>query len=181
MINKFTSFYYKKKLQSFGHNLVIRYACKIDNGKKISIGDNVFIGEHVWLNAGNINDKNISLMIGHGTYISRFTHINAFKKVIIEKDVLLGEGVYVGDTDHATKDKNLPIIKQGFETKGGVTIGTGSHICKGAVISAGVKIGKNVVVGPNSFVTQHDIPDYSLVIGNPAVIIENFNLNEQLD
>lgn len=178
MINKISTNFYKRKFKDVGDNIIIRYACKIDNGNKIVIGNNVFIGEHVWLNAGNINDKNISLEIKDGSYISRFCHINAFKKVIIENDVLLGEGVYIGDTDHATKNKNLPIIKQGFETKGEVIIGTGSHICKGAVISAGVKIGKNVVVGPNSFVTQHEIPDYSLVIGNPAVIIEDFHSNE---
>ncbi len=175
MINKLSTLYYKNSFNTFGKNSIIRYACKIDNGKKIKVGNNVFIGEHVWLNAGNIFDKQISLVIGDGCYLSRFVHINAFKNVIIENDVLLGEGVYIGDTDHATKDKNIPIIKQGFETKDKVLISSGSHICKGAVISAGVKIGRNVVVGPNSFVTQHEIPDYSLVIGNPATIIEDFN------
>lgn len=178
MISKLITYFFKKKFKNVGKNVVVRYACKIDNGKKIQLGNDVFIGEHVWLNAGNFDNKNISLEIRDGSYISRFCHINAFEKVIIEKDVLLGEGVYVGDTDHATKNKNLPIIKQGFETKGKVVIGTGSHICKGAVISAGVKIGRNVVVGPNSFVTQHEIPDYSLVVGNPAVIISDFNLDE---
>ena len=178
MISKISTYFYKRKFKKTGKEIIIRYACKIDNGKKIILGNNIFIGEHVWLNAGNLDDKNTSLEIRDGSYISRFCHINAFKKVIIENDVLLGEGVYIGDTDHATKNKNLPIIKQGFETKGEVRIGTGSHICKGAVISAGVKIGRNVVVGPNSFVTQHEIPDYSLVIGNPAAIIENFNFNE---
>lgn len=44
----------------------------------------------------------------------------------------------------------------------------------GAVIVGEIKIGKNVLIAPNSFV-NFDVPDNSLVIGNPAKIINKNN------
>lgn len=50
---------------------------------------------------------------------------------------------------------------------GRVTIGDNVFVGAGTVILPGVTIGSNVVIGANSTVT-HDIPDNSLVAGNPA-------------
>lgn len=44
----------------------------------------------------------------------------------------------------------------------------------GAVIVGGIRIGKNVLIAPNAYVNV-DIPDNSLVIGNPAKIIPKEN------
>jgi serine O-acetyltransferase len=49
-----------------------------------------------------------------------------------------------------------------------VWIGTGS------VLVGNINIGKNVLIAPNSFV-NFDVPDNSLVIGNPAKIIKKDN------
>jgi maltose O-acetyltransferase len=55
-----------------------------------------------------------------------------------------------------------------------VSIGRGSLILFGAIILPGVRIGKHCVVGAGSVVTK-DVPDYSLVAGNPAKPIKSFN------
>ena len=55
-----------------------------------------------------------------------------------------------------------------------VEIGDGTWIGENVCI-LGVKIGKNCVIGANSVVTK-DIPDYSVVVGSPAVIIKKFNI-----
>ena len=57
MINKILTYFYKRQSKDVGKNTIIRYACTIDNGSKIVKCKNVFIREHVWLNAGNINDQ----------------------------------------------------------------------------------------------------------------------------
>ena len=167
----------KNRFRKFGKNARIRYGCIINNPKLIDLGEDVFIGDHVWLNAGEgFNKEETKLFIKRGSHISRFCHINAFNEVVIEEDVLIGESVYIGDTDHSTDDKNIPIIKQRIKIKGKVLIKSGCHICKGSVISASVTIGKNAVVAPGAFVTN-DVPDYALAIGSPANIIENYNQN----
>lgn len=42
---------------------------------------------------------------------------------------------------------------------------------------AGVKIGKGCVIGANSVVT-HDIPDYSIAVGTPAIVKSKIKLDE---
>lgn len=44
----------------------------------------------------------------------------------------------------------------------------------GSVIVGNIKIGKNVLIAPNSFV-NFDVPDNSLVIGNPAKVFNKDN------
>ena len=178
IIDKIYTIIISRRLKFCGKNVKIKFPSTIINPQKISIGDNVFIGEHVWLNAGTIvsqngetyfNDK-LTLTIKNGSYISRFSHINAFNSVSIMENVLIGENVYIGDADHSYKDKSKPIIEQKIEIKNKVIINSGSHICKNAVIGSGISVGKNSIVGPNVFLTT-DLPDYSMAIGNTATII----------
>ncbi len=164
------TFIQKKRFKSFGKKSIIRYACIVNHPNKIDIGSNVFIGDHVWLNANNWReDGRASLIIGDGVHISRFSHINAFKDVVIEDKVLIGENVYLGDTDHIRSNFEIPIKDQGYEFKGSVLLKSGSFICKNAIIAAGVIVGKNATVGPNAYVIE-SVPDNSLAIGNPAKI-----------
>lgn len=51
-----------------------------------------------------------------------------------------------------------------------VEIGDDVFLGAGAIVMPGVKIGNRVVIGAGSIVT-HDIPDDSVVVGNPARII----------
>ncbi len=44
----------------------------------------------------------------------------------------------------------------------------------GCVITGNITIGNNVMIAPNSFVNM-DVPDHSLVMGNPAKIISKEN------
>ena len=165
--------FHRYRFMSFGNNSTIGYGCIFQMPNKIFIDHDVTISNRVWLNAHDLSEKNNhSLFIGKGSYISRDVHINAYKSVTIENYVLIGEGVYIGDTDHKSSEKSdIPIIKQGWECKEPVCLKEGCYISKNAIILPGVTIGKNAVVGPNAVVTMN-VPDYSLVWGNPARIIK---------
>ena len=59
--------------------------------------------------------------------------------------------------------------------KGGIpTIGNNVKLHTGAVVFGGITIGNNVRVAANT-VVRTDIPDNSLVYGNPAVIVQQPN------
>jgi acetyltransferase-like isoleucine patch superfamily enzyme len=51
-----------------------------------------------------------------------------------------------------------------------VEIGDGTFIGYGAVILPNVRIGTNAVIGANA-VVMHDVPDYTVAAGAPAVVI----------
>ena len=71
---------------------------------------------------------------------------------IVEHDVFLSDGVHVGP---------------GAVVTGEVFVGENSFIGAGAVILPRLKIGANTIVGAGAVVTR-DIPDNSVVSGNPA-------------
>ncbi len=77
--------------------------------------------------------------------------------------------------DNVTLAPNVHILCHDASTKtflnytkiGRVTIGNNVFIGAESVVMPGVTIGNNVIVGANSTVT-HDIPDNTVVVGNPA-------------
>lgn len=82
----------------------------------------------------------------------------------IGDNVTLAPRVHILAHDASTK-MHLDFTKIGI-----VTIGNNVFIGAGSTILPNVKIGSNVIIGSGSVCTK-DIPDNSLVVGNPAKII----------
>lgn len=104
----------------------------------------------------------------------------------INNKARIGEGfslyhrgtVYIGPIKigkYCTVAHNVTIGRSLKEGKiGRPTIGDYVWIGTGAVIVGDITIGNNVMIAPNAFV-NFDIPDNSLVIGNPGKIIRKRN------
>lgn len=106
----------------------------------------------------------VTTQIGEGFFIGHFGTIVINNKAKIGKNCNIAHGVTIGQVNTG-KFKGSPTI----EDK--VWIGTGS------VIVGNINIGSNVLIAPNSFVNS-DVPANSLVIGNPAKIIQKDNPTE---
>ena len=138
----------------------------------VHVGSAVMLGEETWLNAkDDRRDGMPTLRIGDGTYIGRFTQINAWRSVTIGSNVLIADRVFISDADHQYADTDTPIRLQGDSFLGEVTLRDGCWIGIGAAILPGVTIGRNAVVAANAVVT-HDVPDCAVVGGIPAKIIK---------
>lgn len=87
----------------------------------------------------------------------------------IDKNVNLGLGTLLNNSVIVSHDSvigNCCYLSPGVVVSGNVKIGDFAFIGSGSIISNNVSIGKNVNIGIGSVITK-DIPDNSIVIGNP--------------
>ena len=87
--------------------------------------------------------------------------------VVIARDVKLGDYCIIG--------QNVTI---GGRKGGYPKIGKNVVICPHAIIIGNVRISHHSIIGAGA-VVLHDIPPYSLVVGNPAHIIKIFKSLEE--
>lgn len=94
--------------------------------------------------------------IGGGIYFGHPYCITINKNVIIGKNCNIHKGVTIGQENRGSR-KGTPII------------GDDVWIGINTTIVGKIKIGNDVLIAPNSFVNV-DVPDHSIVIGNPCII-----------
>lgn len=99
--------------------------------------------------------------IGEGFYIGHLGRVIIHPDAKLGKNINIGTGVTIG-MENRGKRKGAPIISDNC------WIGTN------AVIVGNVKIGSDVLIAPLSYV-NFDVPDHSIVVGNPAKIIHKDN------
>ena len=95
--------------------------------------------------------------IGEGFYIGHLGRIIVNPDAQIGKNVNVATGVTIGQENRGAR-------------KGSPKIGSDCWIGTNAVIVGNVTIGNDVLIAPLSFV-NFDVPDHSIVVGNPARII----------
>lgn len=121
-----------------------------ENAKIIS-PENLHCGEHVWIGEGAMLDASGGLTIGEHTSI----------------------GLNVMIWSHSSRLANLALANDQcgpFIDRLPTKIGKGCFIAGPSVILAGVTIGDFVTIAPMSVVTK-DVPEWSVVMGNPARVI----------
>jgi len=185
----FSSFYYKAKgaffyrlfFRQFGSGSYIRKPLLILNPSFISIGKGVGIRDGVRLEVICSGSKRIpSLVIGDNTNIEQNVHIVCHNHVHVGNNVSITANCSVVDVTHPFADVHDP-LKIGCRIQdddSSVEIGEGSFIGCGSVILPNVKIGTCSVIGANSVVV-HDIPDYSVAAGAPAVVLRRYDFTRE--
>jgi len=163
--------FFSKSFKFFGKKVFIESPDIIEGEEYISLENNVYIGSMCWLLAYKQDNINPVLQIGIDSTVGRFSHIVVLRSVLIEKNVAIADKVYISDNLHGTNDLNIPIKNQPVDFKGEVVIGEGCWIGENVSI-IGAKIGKNSIIAAGSVVSG-TIPDYSIVMGNPARVIGN--------
>ena len=127
-------------------------------GKNVSawhftyVGDDVEIGDNVKI--GSLAHIDYNVKIGENTKIEGLAYIPPLSR--IGKNAFIGPNAVLTNDPYPMCDKMV-----------GITIEDGAIIGAGAVIKAGVKVGKNSVVAMGAVVTK-DVPDNVVVLGNPA-------------
>jgi serine O-acetyltransferase len=103
-------------------------------------------------------------VIGEGFYIGHFGTIIINHEAIIGKNCNLAPGVTIGQASRGSRE-------------GVPTLGDSVWIGVNSVIVGKILIGNNVLIAPGAYV-NFDVPDNSIVLGNPAIIKPRENATE---
>lgn len=176
-----THFFYRHAFGSMGKRCVIIKPISLYNARFIRLGDRVRINHGVRLDA--IVDKPSrvpELRIGSNVNIEQSVHIVCHSRISIGDNVSITGNCAIVDITHPWREIHdpRPIGQRILDEDSFVEIGDGSFLGFGSVVLPNVRIGKYCVIGANSCVT-HDIPDYSVAAGNPAVIIQRYDFSSQ--
>lgn len=145
----------------FKLNHTMRFQPEYDELLKELFGDNIGLNSTV---ASPIYGSCISnVKIGNNVYINSNCLMMARGGITIEDGVQIAANVQLLSNNHNPYDLSILICKP-------VLLKEHSWIGAGATILPGVCVGRHAIVGAGSVVTK-DVPDFSVVAGNPAKVI----------
>jgi len=149
-------------MKYFAHETaVIDEGCKIGEGAKIwhfshimpncEIGEKCNIGQNVVISPDVILGKNVKIQ----------NNVSIYTGVICEDDVFLGPSMVFTNVTNPRSAVN----RRGEYSK--TIVKKGASIGANATIVCGHDIGRFAFIGAGAVVTK-TVPDYALVVGNPA-------------
>jgi len=140
---------------------IIDEGCQIGAGTKIwhfshimpncKIGENCNIGQNVYISSDVVLGNNVKVQ----------NNVSIYAGITCEDDVFLGPSMVF--TNIINPRSAVSRKKQFVKTQ----IGKGATIGANATLICGYNIGRYAFIGAGAVVTK-PVPDYALVIGNPA-------------
>jgi acetyltransferase-like isoleucine patch superfamily enzyme len=168
-----------------GKGVVIRHPGNISLGRQVAIDDYAMLdasgggaegmrlGDQVIVSRNClIQAKSGPVVIGDKVDIGAHTLVTSASGIFLEPNVLIAGNCYIGGSRYYTDRRDIPIMEQGWYSRGPVSIGSGSWLGAGVTVLDGVCIGKGCIVGAGSLVTK-DLPDNVVAAGVPAQVIRS--------
>lgn len=136
----------------FGKLFLKKCGCRVNIQKNTRFSHNCILGDYSGIGRGSI----------------------FFGPVEIGKYVMMGRNCLIHTQNHAFNRLDIPMCQQGGDEVKKVVIGDDVWIGDNVTILPGVKIGNGVIIGACAVVAK-DVPDYAIVVGNPARVIKYRN------
>ena len=147
--------------RKFGHAVQIGTGVSFKHLETFEIGDGVYIGAQSYIQ-GRFDG---TTKIGNHVWIGPQAYFDA-RHLTLEDYVGWGPGAKVLGSSHTGLPIDQPIIQTDLEIRP-VRVQEGADVGTGAILLPGVTIGKGSIIGAGAVVTR-DIPPFSIFVGVPA-------------
>lgn len=160
---KISGIFWKFNLKECGKGIVIQKGALLRFPGNISIKNNVSIGRNTQIDS-EFSDS--ILVIDNNTQINKLCNIDFSGNLIIGRNVLVSENVTIMTHNHGYDPHSIP---QRIKKVIGDNVWIGSH---SIILPKVESIGNNSIIASGSIVTKN-VPEDSIVVGNPARIISS--------
>ena len=161
--------------RQFGQSVTINAGVGFKHLETFEIGDALFIGAQTYIQ-GRFDGQ---CVIRDHVWIGPQSYFDA-RDLVIEEYVGWGPGAKVLGSAHTGNPVDVPVIQTDLEIKP-VRVEAWADIGTNAVLLPGVTIGKGSIVGAGAVVTE-DVPPFAIVAGVPARFLrwrDPAHINEQ--
>lgn len=149
-----------------GKMVTTRGKPRIDCFGRIKLGNRVKIWSHIHKTQLSAGGK-ATLEVGDNTFINCGTTISARNKIVIGKNCQIATGVVMMDDDfHGTSDD-----RDSYEAPTPIIIEDNVWLATRVIVLKGVTIGEGSTVASGAVVTK-DIPPFCIAAGVPAKVIK---------
>jgi len=164
--------YFSAKRIKFGKNFICKWDIKIKGPGKVMFRDNVNAWTNSEPNSFETYSKNAIIKIGVNTRLNG-AQFQSRESIEVGDDCVIGSSILIDTEFHPVIGKRSQIASDKVPTKS-IEIGNNVWIGGKSAILKGVKVGRNSIIGFGSIVRK-DIPQNSVVIGNPAEIVKTLD------
>lgn len=139
----------------------------VDSGSRIGAGTTIWHFSHVQAGAAIgercVLGQNVSIASGVriGNNVKIQNNVSVYTGTEIEDDVFLGPSAVLTNVTNPRAEVSRRALYEPTIIQRGATVGAN------ATITSGVTLGRYAFIGAGAVVTR-DVPDYALVMGNPA-------------
>jgi len=180
ILNEIKSIIAKTKINSLGkYTKAYCYVFKRNRSSVINIGNNSLINGRLVTES-----KNSRIELGDNVFVGGNTIFDCLQEIKVSDNVLISYECILSDHDsHSIDSKKREMDLFRFQNKRmnwdqvsskPIFIKKNAWIGMRSIILKGVTVGEGSIVAAGSVVTK-DVPDYTLVAGNPAEIKKKLN------
>jgi acetyltransferase-like isoleucine patch superfamily enzyme len=165
---------------AFGKGSWFHHSVELSREKSafVIVGDEVMVHQNVWLNiAPESVSKEPIIILGSRSTLGRNCMISAQNQISVGRNTIFGPSVLLMDHNHMFEEVNIPIRDQGTTPGGKIHIGADCWLGFGAAVlcnTGELEIGDHCVIAANSVVTR-SFPAYSVIAGNPAKVVKQYD------
>jgi acetyltransferase-like isoleucine patch superfamily enzyme len=158
-----------------GRDLDLEEGCWINGHSRrgVTFGDRVTVGRGAMIAPTGLlgGPPGEGLRVGDRSNLGHWAYVGCSGFISIGSDVLMGPRVALLAEDHNLGSPDEPIKAQGV-TRLPITIEDDVWLGAGAIVTGGVTVGRGSVVAAGSVVTK-DVEPYSVVAGVPAKLVRS--------